>query len=206
LLRAFKHGSENCSLEPMNLPTDCRWKTRQAYYNPTRLEAEEVWMKHFALVIALCCASGTAAGQHQHPSEAKPAPLLPGVGERHHPVSTRQAAAQKFFDQGLALIYAFNHEEAARSFQRAAELDPRLAMAYWGIALAVGPNYNEAQVDPERMKSAYEAIQKARSLASQATERERGYIEALAKRCSGSQATRPELQERDGRAASALSR
>src|SRR5712692_643310 len=67
---------------------------------------------------------------------------MSGLGDLHHPVSTSNAEAQHFFDQGLRLIYAFNHDEAARSFQRAAELDPKLAMAYWGIAEAVGPNYN----------------------------------------------------------------
>jgi tetratricopeptide (TPR) repeat protein len=109
---------------------------------------------------------------------------MTGLGERHHPVTTRNAEAQRFFDQGLALVYAFNHEEAARAFRRAAELDPKLAMAYWGVALAVGPNYNEATVDAERVKAAYEALQKAQSLAAGATERERAYIAALAKRFS----------------------
>ena len=59
--------------------------------------------------------------------------MMTGLGNLHHPVSTKNAAAQNFFDQGLRLIYAFNHDEAARSFQKAAELDPKLAMAYWGI-------------------------------------------------------------------------
>jgi len=114
----------------------------------------------------------------------KPAALLPGLGNLHHPVSTSDLQAQRFFDQGLALIYGFNHEEAARSFRRAGELDPQLAMAHWGIALAVGPNYNEATVDTERVKAACEAINKARSLAEAAPEHERAYIEALAKRFS----------------------
>jgi len=109
---------------------------------------------------------------------------MTGLGERQHPVSTRNPEAQRFFNQGLALIYAFNHEEAARSFRRAAELDPQLAMAYWGVALAVGPNYNEAAVDAERVKAAYEAVQKAQSLAAGATERERAYIAALSQRFS----------------------
>jgi pimeloyl-ACP methyl ester carboxylesterase len=126
-----------------------------------------------------------ASGHHHHAdTTAKRAVLMSGLGERSHPVSTRNAEAQRFFDQGLALVYAFNHDEAARSFRRAAELDPQLAMAYWGVALAVGPNYNEATVDAERVKAAYEAIQKAQSLAAAATERERAYITAIAKRFS----------------------
>src|SRR5262245_55853734 len=126
-----------------------------------------------------------ASGHHHHAeTAAKPAVLMNGLGARRRPVSTRNAEAQRFFDQGLALVYAFNHEEAARSFRRAAELDPQLAMAYWGVALAVGPNYNEATVDAERVKASYEAVQKAQSLAAGATERERVYIAALAKRFS----------------------
>jgi len=75
----------------------------------------------------------------------------------------------------------FNHDEAARSFQRAAELDTKLAMAYWGIAEAVGPNYNDPASD-DRFKAAHEAIQKAVDLSEGASEAERGYISAMAKR------------------------
>ena len=101
----------------------------------------------FALALALTVPS--FAQEHpQHPAPAKPksATLMTGYGNWHHPVSTKNAQAQAFFDQGLRLIYAFNHDEAARSFQRAADLDPKLAMAFWGVAEAVGPNYN----DPDR--------------------------------------------------------
>src|SRR5262245_38409014 len=126
-----------------------------------------------------------ASGHHHHAeTAAKPAVLMNGLGARRRPVSTRDAEAQRFFDQGLALVYAFNHEEAARSFRRATELDPQLAMAYWGVALAVGPNYNEATVDADRVKAAYEAVLKAQSQGAVATERERAYIAALAQRFS----------------------
>jgi len=127
-----------------------------------------------------------AIAQHHHAPDApaKPATLTTGLGERRHLISTRDAEAQRFFDQGLAFVYAFNHDEAARSFRRAAELDPQLAMAWWGVALAVGPNYNEATVDAARVKAACEAIEKAQSLAAAATERERAYIAALARRFS----------------------
>jgi tetratricopeptide (TPR) repeat protein len=116
-------------------------------------------------------------------SHEKPAAIVPGLGEHRHPVSTTNKEAQRFFDQGLNYIYAFNHDEAVRSFKRAAELDPQMAMAHWGIALALGPNIN-LDVDPEREKAAYEAAQKARSLALKAPENERALIEALAKRYS----------------------
>ena len=141
-------------------------------------------MKRSLILIAILLFSVSSPAQHQHaPADAKPAVLVPGLGEVHHPVSTRNAEAQRFFDQGLALVYGFNHEEAIRSFSRAAELDPQLAMAHWGVALALGPNIN-MDVDAERGKAAYEAIQRALALAPKASEAERAYISALAKRCS----------------------
>src|SRR5689334_20360527 len=69
--------------------------------------------------------------------------LVSGLGSLHHAVTTGNPEAQAFFDQGLRLIYAFNHDDAARSFRRALELDPKCAMAWWGIAMATGPNYND---------------------------------------------------------------
>lgn len=113
------------------------------------------------------------------PHEA-PATLMRGMGSLHHPIATGNPEAQKFFDQGLTFIYAFNHGEAAHSFERAAELDPRSPMPYWGIALAVGPNYNDPAL--EREQAAYDAIQKARALAASAPENEKAYVEALALR------------------------
>jgi tetratricopeptide (TPR) repeat protein len=134
------------------------------------------------LVLVLIVFVGlTAAQQHTSQRQGKPATLMPGLGDLHHPVSTSNPEAQKFFDQGLRLIYAFNHDEAARSFHRAAELDSKLAMAYWGIAEAVGPNYNDP-ADPYRFKQAHEAIQKAVDLSGSASASERAYIAALAKR------------------------
>src|SRR5215467_11189846 len=89
--------------------------------------------------------------QHTHTmSSERQATLMPGLGDVHHPVSTKNSEAQRFFDQGLALVFGFNHEEALRSFQRAAELDPECAMAWWGVALSVGPNYNEPEPDMHR--------------------------------------------------------
>jgi tetratricopeptide (TPR) repeat protein len=142
-------------------------------------------MKRVALALVLSLVSTTAFSQHQHssPADTKPASLIEGLGEHHHPVSTTNAEAQRFFDQGLAFVYAFNHDEAIRSFKRAAELDPGLAMAHWGVALALGPNIN-LDIDAAREKLAYEAIQKAVALAAKAPEHERAYIEALQKRYS----------------------
>jgi len=122
-----------------------------------------------------------ASAQDHAMGTAKPVTMMTGLGDLHHPVSTKNAQAQEFFDQGLRLIYAFNHAEAARSFQRAAELDPKLAIAYWGIAEAVGPNYNDPASE-DRFQQAHEAIQKAVDLSGNASDAERGYILALAKR------------------------
>jgi tetratricopeptide (TPR) repeat protein len=131
------------------------------------------------LVLWLCLPS--IAQDHSAHAQSKPATLMPGLGNAHHPVSTSNPEAQKFFDQGLRLIYDFNHDEAARSFQRASELDAKLAIAYWGIAEAVGPNYNDPASE-DRFKQAHEAIQKAVDLSANASPSEQAYIQAMAKR------------------------
>src|SRR5215472_19269530 len=122
-----------------------------------------------------------AAQNHAHQTQNHSISLVEGLGDLHHPVSTHNSQAQQFFDQGLRFIYAFNHDEAARSFQHAAELDPKLAMEYWGLAEAVGPNYNDP-ADPERYKRAHDAIQRAVDLSSSASPSEQAYIQAMAKR------------------------
>ena len=134
-----------------------------------------------SVLLALLLCLPSIAQDHSAHSQAKPATLMTGLGNAHHPVSTTNPEAQKFFDQGLRLIYDFNHDEAARSFQRATELDAKLAIAYWGIAEAVGPNYNDPASD-DRFKQAHEAIQKAVDLSSNASPSEQAYIQAMAKR------------------------
>ena len=100
------------------------------------------------------------------------------------PVSTKVARAQLFMNQGLNLVYGFNHAEAARAFAEAARLDPGLAMAYWGQALVLGPNIN-APMNADDEPKAATLIQKALSLKGTATARERAYIDALAARYTG---------------------
>ena len=135
-----------------------------------------------ALFVALLCAPALAQDHAAHHHEAaKPATLVTGLGNLHHPVSTRDPEAQQFFDQGLRFIYAFNHDEAARSFERSAELDPKLAIAYWGIAEAVGPNYNDPASD-DRFQQAHQAIGKAEDLSADASPSEKAYIHAMALR------------------------
>lgn len=139
-------------------------------------------MRKLNSVLLLMIWTSYAIAQHAaHSPAPKAATLMTGMGKLQHPVSTKNVQAQQFFDQGLRLIYAFNHDEAARSFQRAAELDPKLAMAYWGVAEAVGPNYNDPASD-DRFKAAYEAIQKAVDLSPSAPANEQAYIAAMAKR------------------------
>ncbi len=124
-------------------------------------------------------------GQHGHAPAKAPAPvtLEAGLGDIDHPVSTNNPEAQKFFNQGLAYAYAFNHEEAVRSFKQAAQLDPQLAMAYWGVALALGSNYN-VPADGPSLLEAFNNLQKAIALAPKASEHDRAYITALSKRYS----------------------
>jgi len=141
-------------------------------------------MRKIGSVLLVMCWSALAVAQ-QHAARSalapKPATLMTGLGSLHHPVSTKNVQAQQFFDQGLRLIYAFNHDEAGRSFQRAADLDAKLAIAYWGVAEAVGPNYNDPASD-ERFQAAHGAIQKAADLSADASPSEKAYIEAMAKR------------------------
>src|SRR5437868_9667711 len=124
---------------------------------------------------------GVMAQDHAMHPQGRPVTIVTGLGDLHHPVSTKNPQAQEFFDQGLRLIYAFNHDEAARSFQRAADLDPKLAIAYWGVAEAVGPNYNDPASD-DRFMMAHQAIQRAADLSSNASSAEQAYIQAMALR------------------------
>src|SRR5213082_2555250 len=115
---------------------------------------------------------------------AAAAPALdPGLGTLHWKVSTRDARAQAYFDQGMRYVYAFNHEQAVRSFNEATKRDPELAIGYWGAALALGPNIN-MDVDPDREKQAYEGVHAAMAHETHASAKERGLIAALAKRYS----------------------
>jgi tetratricopeptide (TPR) repeat protein len=131
-------------------------------------------------VLVLCVAAAMA--QHQHGSTTQAPELHPGLGAYHHPITTQHPDAQTYFNQGLTLLYGFNHDEAARYFRRAAALDPKAAMPYWGLALAIGPNYNDTAVDEGRAQATYDAVKQAVARAPQASAREQDYIHALVKR------------------------
>jgi tetratricopeptide (TPR) repeat protein len=117
------------------------------------------------------------------------APQLQNLGVHTFPVTTRSARAQLFVNQGMNLAYGFNHAEAGRAFAEAARLDPQCAMAFWGQALVLGPNINAA-MNAEDEPKARDLIEKAVSLQSKASPRERAYIKALSARYTGQAADR----------------
>src|SRR5262249_17325801 len=100
---------------------------------------------------------------------------------------------QRYFDQGLRLAFGFNHDESTRSFARAAELDPRCAACFWGVAWTLGPNYNVPML-PDRTQTAWEALQQAQLLADGANPTERDLIRALTKRYQGPKPLDPPAQ------------
>lgn len=125
---------------------------------------------------------------------AESVPLFTDLGSLRHPITTTSEQAQQYFDQGLRLVYAFNHEEAIRSFEAAARHDPTAAMAHWGIALALGPNINAPMAKGDERR-AWEALQKARAQANHVSPAEQRYIEALGKRYSAKGGSRVALDK-----------
>ena len=113
---------------------------------------------------------------------ARGAMLFQGLAKVHRSITTTSPEAQRYFDQGMALMWGFNHDEAARSFAKAAEIDPRCAACFWGLSLTVGPNYNLPFLTAERAKVAFEAVRRAEAEAAHASPVEQALIAALAKR------------------------
>jgi tetratricopeptide (TPR) repeat protein len=153
------------------------------------------------LLLAGACAAQPAAEGHAHevphvPASleewARGAQLFDGLGQFHRAVTTSSQPAQAYFDQGMRYMYAFNHDEATRSFAQAALLDPGCAACYWGVALTVGPNYNLVSVEAVRVQVAYEALRAARAHTGTASAVERALIEALAVRHPSAQVPTPE--------------
>ena len=117
---------------------------------------------------------------------AKGAQLFDGLGTFHRKITTRSSLAQKYFDQGMRFLWAFNHDEATRSFAKAAQIDPRCASCYWGVALSLGPNYNMPMMSSARGRVGWAAVRKAQANARWAKPVERALIAAVAKRYRGS--------------------
>ncbi|MCY1043267.1 hypothetical protein OV208_18260 [Corallococcus sp. bb12-1] len=158
-----------------------------------------------ALVLPLLLAPGPHAGALAAPSQdshemsaqalsltslAKGAVLFDNLGSHQYRVTTDSPEAQAFFNQGLRLAYAFNHDEAARSFARATQLDPSCAMCFWGVALVLGPNYNVPML-PDRAAVAWEGVRRAQALAPSATPEEQALINALSRRYGGPEPRSP---------------
>ncbi|QSQ27654.1 hypothetical protein JY651_23300 [Pyxidicoccus parkwayensis] len=142
-------------------------------------------------------AGARAHEQHDTPPQeltlsslAEGAILFDNLGTWHRPVTTTSKEAQAYFDQGLRLAYAFNHDEAARSFARAAQLDPTCAMCFWGVALVLGPNYNVPML-PDRAAVAWEGVRKAQALAPRVTPVEQALIGAVSRRYAGPEPRSP---------------
>jgi tetratricopeptide (TPR) repeat protein len=133
-------------------------------------------------VLLAALLTGVACSKAPEPAAPK-APLYDNLGNLHHEITTASHEAQRYFDQGLTLSYAFNHAEAIRSFGQAAAIDPDCAMCYWGMAYALGPNIN-APITAEAAKEAYKALDLAWGRAEKASAKEQAYIAALAKRYS----------------------
>jgi hypothetical protein len=142
------------------------------------------WVVLPALLLTLSACSTQPRGMsHEAPVAADRVVLYDGLGVHSYRITTASAEAQRWFDQGLRLLYAFNHNEAHKAFREAARLDPACAMCYWGIAMTQGSNYN-SPTDPDRERAALAAVQQAQRLAAGATPPERALIQALARRHS----------------------
>ena len=153
------------------------------------------------------------AQEHHHPpgmptaeSASAPTPLYENLGSLHHTVTTGSDKAQQYFDQGLRLTYAFNHDEAIKSFKQALVYDSTCAMCYWGIAYALGPNIN-LPMDSSLVRPAWDASYNAVRLSVNVSPQEQAYIDALSKRYSADpKANRAALDTAWARAIGAVSR
>lgn len=140
-------------------------------------------IRHYVSILSVAVLmAGCGRPTATYPTSESQAPLFSGMGSHGRIVSTDAELAQKYFDQGLTWAYAFNHDEAIKSFREAARLDPKCAMAYWGISLCNGPHINNPVMTPEQSKAAWEAIEKATALIGHANETEAALIGALTKR------------------------
>lgn len=140
-------------------------------------------MSQRALFAFACVGSFLAAACGGRSGEPEPPliQLFDDLGDHQRPISSASPEAQRYFDQGLILVYGFNHEAAGRSFREAARRDPACGICWWGVALALGPNIN-APMGPDAALEAWSAVGRARALANGASPLERELIEALAKR------------------------
>jgi tetratricopeptide (TPR) repeat protein len=160
-----------------------------------------VWLAFLSVVSCGETANQTAASADQSLAHRAGAPLFEGMGSFHMPITTSDADAQRYFDQGMVLAFGFNHAESIRSFRAAQKLDPSCAMCFWGEALATGPNINvtskgKAIMAPAERLSARAATDKALQLLGSVTAKERDWILALDQRYDGKADTAREPLDR----------
>ncbi|MFQ5473772.1 MAG: tetratricopeptide repeat protein, partial [Dehalococcoidia bacterium] len=139
------------------------------------------WARTFTLICASVWLTACTRPVATYPSGADVA-LFAEMGDHHRPVSANSELAQRYFDQGLTWAFAFNHDEAIRSFEQAAEFDPDCAMAWWGVALCHGPHINNAKMSDDRSAAAWAALEKAQVLKHHASAVEIELIDALSER------------------------
>ena len=149
-----------------------------------------VYRATIAIALASSGAAHIEAQEHQHPPSqpttvqaAAVTPLYKNLGNLDHPITTSSPTAQQYFNQGLRLVYGFNHDEAIKSFKEGLKHDSTCAMCYWGIAYALGPNIN-LPMDTSAVRPAWEAVQQALRFTGGVAPTERAYIEALSRRYS----------------------
>ena len=109
------------------------------------------------------------------------APLLDGMGPDHGPMASRAPVAQRYFHQGMTLVWGFNPAEAARSFESAIAIDPGCALCYWGLAWSLGPNIN-ADMDAGAERRVRDALSRATALSPRASPATRALVRTLAAR------------------------
>jgi tetratricopeptide (TPR) repeat protein len=189
-----------CPQTPFDLDQDAN-RSGANLFHPIRGLSMNIQIKGNWQVVLLCLTLmfllGACSKSSPKPPESDAeliaragAPLFDGMGNHHHPITTDSIGAQKYFDQGLVIDFAFNHAESIRSFRAAQKLDANCAMCYWGEALALGPNINVTSngrvvmSDPDRL-AAHTAITKALALKDRVSQAEKDYIEALARRYNG---------------------
>ena len=160
---------------------------------PEISRVEDSWSAFIRPTFSMCRSGGQFILEPLIDYNKPIAPKLEGLGDLHFPISTNSKEAQEFFDQGLRLVYAFNHAEAYRAFQETSRLDPNCAMSYWGQALALGPNINDPFPDMTRQKLAYQAIQKAADRSGDINDMEKALIEAYQSRCSNQEVEQEKL-------------
>ncbi|MBL8746628.1 MAG: hypothetical protein JNK58_09770 [Phycisphaerae bacterium] len=138
------------------------------------------------LSASLCGCAGKPSPKPESSAAIQEPTLFEGMGRYHRPVSTSFAEAQRYFDQGMVWMFAFNHDEAIRSFKHAARLDPQCAMAWWGVALCNGPHINKPGMEPDQNTAAWDALRNAIALRRNASPSEQALIDALAHRYAAS--------------------